>query len=157
MTVTSNKPHIGSELLIEINQLLCRILPSSGLLHGVSWFKIDVSGLPIGLISKDQTVQEIFTWKMRLIGSPETSVLYQLTPRNNPENRRIQLNRGGSLRSTYVHLTSISINVRVPNPRRFDASNPSSSSSGRISDSVNIFFLDDGSLEAPKRVGFTTN
>ena len=37
--------------------------------------------------------------KMGPIGSPETSVSNHLTPRNNPEDGRIQFNRGGSLRS----------------------------------------------------------
>jgi hypothetical protein len=32
------------------------------------------------------------------IGSPETSVLNQFTPRNNPEDGRIQFNSSGSLR-----------------------------------------------------------
>jgi hypothetical protein len=36
---------------------------------------------------------------MEPIGNPETSVLNDLTPRNNPEDRRIQSNQGGSQRS----------------------------------------------------------
>jgi hypothetical protein len=40
--------------------------------------------------------------KMEPIGSPETSVLNQLTQRNNLEDRRIQLNGGESLRSHTV-------------------------------------------------------
>ena len=36
------------------------------------------------------------------IASPETSVSNHLTPRNNPEDGRIQFNRGGSLRSRQV-------------------------------------------------------
>jgi hypothetical protein len=35
-----------------------RILPSSGLLRGVMWFKTDVSGLPIGTIFKGQTPED---------------------------------------------------------------------------------------------------
>ena len=31
-----------------------KILPAFGLLHGVRWFKTDVSGLPIGPIFKGQ-------------------------------------------------------------------------------------------------------
>ena len=44
------------------------VLPSSGLLPGVSWFQTDVSGLGIG---------------------PETSILNNLTPLNNPDDGRI--------------------------------------------------------------------
>ena len=58
------------------------IIPSSGLLRGVSWFKTDVSGLHIELIFKGQTVS---TLRMGSIGGPETSVLNQLRQRNNPE------------------------------------------------------------------------
>jgi hypothetical protein len=36
---------------------------------------------------------------MAPICSPETSALEELTPRNNPEDGRIQFNSGGSLRS----------------------------------------------------------
>jgi hypothetical protein len=36
---------------------------------------------------------------MEPIGCPETSVLNPLTPRNKPENGRIQFNRGESLQS----------------------------------------------------------
>jgi hypothetical protein len=36
---------------------------------------------------------------MDTIGSPETSVLNQLTPHNHPEDGRIQFNGGGSLQS----------------------------------------------------------
>jgi hypothetical protein len=32
-------------------------MPSSGLSRGVTWFKTDVSGLPISPIFKDQTVK----------------------------------------------------------------------------------------------------
>ena len=38
-----------------------------------------------------------------MIGSPETSVLNHFTPCNNPEDGRINFNRGGSLRSRMVH------------------------------------------------------
>ena len=40
--------------------------------------------------------------KMGPIHSPETSVLNQLMPRNNPENGRIEFNCGGGLRSRTV-------------------------------------------------------
>jgi hypothetical protein len=40
--------------------------------------------------------------KMGLIGCPETSALNQPALRNNPEDRRIQLNRSGRLRSRQV-------------------------------------------------------
>ena len=48
------------------------ILPSFGLLRSVSWFKTDVSRLPIGTLFKG--------WPLKIgsIGSPETSVLNQL-------------------------------------------------------------------------------
>jgi hypothetical protein len=75
-------------------------ISSSALLRGVRWFKTDVSGLPIYPIFKGQAIQEEASLlKMRLIGSPETSVLNHLTGRNNPEDGRIQFNSGGSLRS----------------------------------------------------------
>ena len=54
--------------------LLNWILPSSGLLRGVSWFKSDVPGLPIGPIFTCQAVWTDWLLKMGPIGSPETSV-----------------------------------------------------------------------------------
>ena len=60
-----------------------KIPQSSGLLRSVGWLKTDVSG------------------QMNLekgIGCPVTSVLNQPTLRNNPDDRRIQVNRSGSLR-----------------------------------------------------------
>ena len=65
--------------VIRFPQRLNWILPSSGLLRGVRWFNIDVSGLPIEFMSTGP------------IGSPETSVSNYVRPRNNPENRRIHL------------------------------------------------------------------
>ena len=68
---------------------LNRILPSSGLLRGVSWFKTDVLRLTICPIFEGQTVQEeVGPLKMGRLGSPEKSVLNPLTPRNNPEDGR---------------------------------------------------------------------
>ena len=57
---------------------LNRILPSSGLLSGVSWFETDVSGLagPLNIVPRD---------------SPETSALNQVSPLNNPADGKIQL------------------------------------------------------------------
>ena len=43
---------------VEGKALLDRRLPSSGLLHDVSWFKTDVSGLPLCHIIQGQTAQE---------------------------------------------------------------------------------------------------
>jgi hypothetical protein len=40
---------------------------------------------------------------MRQMDVPETSLLNQLTPRNNTEDGRIQFNHGRSLRSYFVH------------------------------------------------------
>ena len=76
------------------------------LLRGVNWFKTDVSGLRICTIFKGQAVEEeVFFTALPLkkgpIGSPETSVLNNITPRYNPEDGRIRLNRGGSLRSRH--------------------------------------------------------
>ena len=68
--------------------------------HGL--VRIDVSGLPIGPIFKGRLgrfVLETWLLKMETIGSPATSVLNQLTLRNNPEDKRTQFNRSGSLRS----------------------------------------------------------
>jgi hypothetical protein len=48
------------------------------------WFETDVAGLYIETIFKDQA------WAIR---SPGSSVSNQLTPRNDPEDGRIQLNR----------------------------------------------------------------
>jgi hypothetical protein len=48
------------------------------------WFKTDVSELPTGPILEGQAI--------RPIRSPETSVSNHPTPRNNPEDRRIQEN-----------------------------------------------------------------
>jgi hypothetical protein len=58
------------------------ILASSRLLRSVGWFRTDVSGLPIGPIFKDCLAVEDGTE-----GSPETSVINQPTPRNNPEDK----------------------------------------------------------------------
>lgn len=66
------------------------ILPSSGLLRNISWFKTDISGLfirfhfqgsncPISLTLEDGTY------------SLETPVLIQLRLCNNPEDRRTEL------------------------------------------------------------------
>jgi hypothetical protein len=62
------------------------ILPSSGLLRGVSWSETDVSRLPIGPIFKGPLLED------GTIDSPETSVSNHLTPRNNPEDERIHKN-----------------------------------------------------------------
>ena len=56
------------------------ILPTSGLLRCLSWFKSDVSRLPVGPIFN--------ALNMGAIGSPETSVSSHLTLRNNPEDGR---------------------------------------------------------------------
>jgi hypothetical protein len=81
-------------LKVTCNCMYCLIFPSSGLLHGVSWFKTDVSGLPIGSILKSRT-----DWPLNMgpVGSTETSVLHQITSRNNSEDGRIKFSRGGSL------------------------------------------------------------
>jgi hypothetical protein len=68
------------------------IIPSSGLLRGVSWFETDVSELSV------QT-SNVKLSTMGLIGNPKTSVSNHLTPRNNPEDRIIQFYRGVSLQS----------------------------------------------------------
>ena len=54
------------------------IIPSSGLSRGVRWLDTDVSGPPIGPIFKGQAVED------------------RLTPRNNPQDGRIQFNRSAS-------------------------------------------------------------
>ena len=60
---------------------LNRILQSSGLLRGVRWFETDVLRIP--------SSWTVWPLKMGIITNPETSVLYQLTPRNDPEDERI--------------------------------------------------------------------
>ena len=65
------------------------ILPSSGLLRGVRWFKTDVSGLQRSHLQRPKS----WTLEMGPIDSAETSILNQLTPRNGTENGRIQFNR----------------------------------------------------------------
>jgi hypothetical protein len=77
--------------------LLCVwILPSSGLLRGVRCFEADVLGLPTGPIFKGQA-WTAWTLKVGQIGSPATSVSNHFSQSSNPEDRRIQLNRCGSL------------------------------------------------------------
>jgi hypothetical protein len=74
-------------------------------------FKTDLSGLSIGTIYKGQAVQEgeALPLKMEHVCAFETSVLNQLTPRNNPEDGRIQFNFGGTLKTSniYVYLYSM--------------------------------------------------
>jgi hypothetical protein len=67
--------------------------PSSGLLRGLRWFKAEVSGLPIVPIFKGQPLKRV------PIGNRETSVLNQLTLRNNPKDGRMQFSHSRSLRS----------------------------------------------------------
>ena len=79
------------------------ILPSSRLLCGVRWLETDVSGRPVGPTFKGEAFQDVSSWtswplKMGPIDTPETSVWNHLTARSNPEDGRIQFNRGGSLR-----------------------------------------------------------
>ena len=81
----------------EANSIVCAtetrrmsILSSSGLLRGVRWFETDVSGLPIGSIFKIQDIflEQLYPWRWDF-----------LKPRDNPEDGRIEFNRGGSLGS----------------------------------------------------------
>jgi hypothetical protein len=66
-------------------------------------YKTDVSGLPIGPTSRVSLTLKDGT------DSPETSVTHHLTPRSNPEDGRIQFNRGRSLRSGECdHLHTVS-------------------------------------------------
>jgi hypothetical protein len=79
------------------------ILPSSRLLCGVRWLETDVSGRPVGPTFKGEAVQDVYSWtswplKMGPIDTPESSVWNHLTARSNPEDGRIQFNRGGNLR-----------------------------------------------------------
>ena len=77
-----------------MQKLKARILPSSGLLLSVGWFRTDISRLHTGPIFLDDR-----PFMMGGTGSPEMSVLNQPTLSSNPEDGRIQFNRGGSLRS----------------------------------------------------------
>ena len=63
------------------------ILPSSGLLRSVAWFKTDDCVLHIDPIFMDQAVQE-GPLKIKPICSPETSILNQHTLRDIPEDGR---------------------------------------------------------------------
>ena len=74
------------------------IIQSSGLLRGVRWFKTAVSGLHNYIIFMGQASWTPWPLKMGQIGSPETSVLHQLKPRNNPEEGIVYFNRRGSQR-----------------------------------------------------------
>jgi hypothetical protein len=67
---------------------------SSGLLRSVRWFDTEGSRLSIDPVFRDKAVQEI--------DSPETSVSNHLTPRNNPEDKKISVIRGGSHRSAFT-------------------------------------------------------
>jgi hypothetical protein len=66
------------------------ILPPSGLLGGMRLFETDVSGITVSRIFKSQAVQEARPLKMRPTAL-ESSISNHLTPRNNPEDGRIQL------------------------------------------------------------------
>jgi hypothetical protein len=55
-----------------------------------------------------QDVQDILIFEDGTIGIPETSLSNHLTPWNNPEDGRIQFNRGGSLRSRKKYLINFS-------------------------------------------------
>ena len=61
------------------------ILPSSGLLRSVGWFRTDVSGLSV----PSSRVSDTWPWKMGPICGPATSVLDQPTLRNDPEDGQI--------------------------------------------------------------------
>jgi hypothetical protein len=84
------------------------VVPTSGLLRGVRWFGTDVSGAPICPALKSQAVQvDVWTPKTLKMGKMfglEMSVSNHVTQRNNPEERRIQFNHGGSLRSRELNL-----------------------------------------------------
>ena len=62
----------------------------------VRWFETDVSGRRIGILRQSVFLGQLdprrsaWPFKMRPTGTPETSALNQLTPRNNPEDERIQ-------------------------------------------------------------------
>jgi hypothetical protein len=60
------------------------------------------------VILKNKKVQLFRPFNMGPTGSPETSVLNQRTPSNNPEDGIIHFNRGGSLRSQVVRKLSLS-------------------------------------------------
>jgi hypothetical protein len=66
------------------------ILPSSGLLRGVSWLKTDVSGPHISPLFKGQASWTAWPLKMGPSGGSETSTLNHLTLCNGPEDGRIQ-------------------------------------------------------------------
>jgi hypothetical protein len=75
-----------------------------GYLYCVKWCKNDVSGLPIGPIFKDKSVQEALPLTAGPIGSPETSVLNHISPRSNPEDGRIYCSNQSAFPTNAHHL-----------------------------------------------------
>jgi hypothetical protein len=75
------------------------IIPSSGLLRGVRWLKLTFRDY-LSVPSSRVKLSSLTLWPLNVgeIGNPETSVLNHLTPCNNPEDGRINLNRSGSVR-----------------------------------------------------------
>ena len=74
------------------------------------WIESDVSGLPIGPIFKGQTKKKAGDLKLSSWRTcPEMSVSNHPTPRNNPEDGRIQFNRGGSQSSQTVQVAERSV------------------------------------------------
>ena len=71
-----------------------RSIRSSWLLRSVRVFDVDVLGLPISPIFKGQTCPS-------KIGPIVIRYENRLTLRNNPEDRRLHFNHGGSLKSRY--------------------------------------------------------
>ena len=70
-----------SSLLPQLNS----ILPPSGLLPGVKWFKTDVSGLPIYHLQGSSCSWTAWPLKLEQRGGPKTSISKHLTPSTNLE------------------------------------------------------------------------
>ena len=78
---THTHTHARARVVLDFRR--CRILPSSGLLRGVSWSETDFSGPHIGPIFKGHGQLD----PSRPTGNPETSISNHLTSRDNTEDR----------------------------------------------------------------------
>ena len=88
--------------------------PNSMRLEGQTVLDYHAAWGSIGPTFKDQAVQEeAWPLKTRPIGSPETSVSDHLTPRDNPEDGRIQFNSGGKTDLRNKHDMAITSTLRA--------------------------------------------
>jgi hypothetical protein len=103
-----NPPTTTHNLVSPLLQILFFwILTFSGLLRGVRWFETRRFGITYRSHFQGSRCPFWTSWllMMGLVGGLETLISNHLTPRNNLEDGRIQLNRGGSLRSRKFYST----------------------------------------------------